>query len=87
MAIFEVSLNPKDMQDNNNVIMIYNVTDDSVERVRRLIMEHYPGVVEESIKTFCLESGAVYRATFTTVDEERDEKLRWNVAANHIMTV
>lgn len=89
MAIFEVSLNPKDMQDNSNTsFTIYNVADDSVERVKRLIMEYYPGVVEDSIETFCLESGAVYRAVFTTVDKESGKKLRWNaVETNHIMTV
>lgn len=87
MAIFEVSLNPKDMQDDSNTFTIYNVADDSAERVKRLIMEYYPGVVEDSIKTFCLESGAVYHAVFTTVDKESGKKLRWNVEANHIITV
>lgn len=86
MAIFEVSLDPKDMQDNSNAFTIYNVIDDSAERVKRLIIEYYPGVIEDSIKLFCLESGSVYHATFIT-ERNDHEKLHWHVEANHFITV
>lgn len=86
MAIFEVYLDPEDVQDSNK-LTIYDVRDDSAEGMKKFIIEYYPEVIEESIKVLYLESGAVYYAMFTTVDEESDTKLHWYVGASCIITV
>jgi len=86
MAIFEVSLDPEDVQSDNK-FMIYDVRNDSAEGIKEFITSFYPEVIEESIEILCLESGAVYYAMFTTVDEESDTKLHWNVAASYVITV
>lgn len=86
MAVFTVCLDDEDAH-NGNRLMLYDVRDNSVEGMKRFITGSYPGVVEDSIKTFCLESGFVYYATFITVDEESDAKLHWNVEAKHVITI
>jgi len=63
MAIFAVSLDPKDVQDNN-MLMIYDIRDNSYKGVKKLILELYSDVIEESINILCLESGSVYYAKF-----------------------
>lgn len=85
MAIFAVSLDPKDVQDNNR-LMIYDVRDNSFEGVRKFIIELYSDVIEESIDILCLESGSVYYATFIT-EEDDHKKLHWNLAASHVFIV
>lgn len=85
MAIFEVSLDPKDVQDNN-MLMIYDIKDNSYKGVKNFIFELYPDVIEESIDILCLESGSVYYATFIT-EEDDHGKLHWNLAASHIFIV
>lgn len=86
MAIFAVSLDPKDVQDNN-MLMIYDIRDNSYKGVKRFIFELYSNVVEESIDILCLESSpAVYYATFTT-EEDDHKKLHWNLAASHVFIV
>lgn len=86
MVVFTVCLDDEDAQ-NGNRLMLYDVRDNSVEGMKRFITESYPGVVEDSIETLCLESGFVYYATFTTIDEECDKKLHWHVAASHVITI
>lgn len=85
MAIFAVSLDPKDVQDNN-MLMIYDIRDNSYKGVKKLILELYSDVIEESINILCLESGSVYYANFIT-EEDDHKKLHWNLAANHVFIV
>lgn len=86
MVVFIVYLDDEDAQ-NGNRLMLYDVRDNSVEGMKKFITGSYTGVVEDSIETFCLESGFVYYATFITVDEESDEKLHWNVEASHVIII
>lgn len=85
MAIFTVSLDPKDTQDNN-MLMIYNVRDNSFEGVKKFILGSYPRVAEESIKILCTEVGSVYYATFIT-EENDSHKLHWILRIRYIITV
>lgn len=85
MAIFAVSLDPKDVQDNNR-LMIYDIRDNSYKGVKKFILELYSDVIKESIDILCLESGSVYYATFTT-EEDDHKKLHWNLAASHVFIV
>lgn len=86
MAIFAVSLDPEDVQDNNS-LMIYDIRDNSYKGVKKFILELYPDVIEESIDILCLESSpAVYYATFTT-EEDDHRKLHWNLEASHVFIV
>lgn len=86
MGIFAVSLDPEDVQYNSNNLTIYNVRNNSFEGMKKFILGSYPRVIEESIKIFCLDSGAVFYATFATEGDDH-KKLHWNVSANHIFTV
>lgn len=85
MSIFTVALDPKDAQ-GNNMLMIYDVKDDSVEGIKELITNLYPEVIEESINILCLESGSVYYATFIT-EEDDHKKLHWNLESSHVFIV
>lgn len=85
MAIFTVYLDDEDAH-NGNRLMIYDVRDNSVEGMKKFITGSYHGVVEDSIKTLCLESGFVYYATFIT-KVNGCESLHWNVESSHIITI
>ena len=84
MSVIAVYLDAQDVEDDIN-LMIYNIKDDSVERLKKFITSFYSGVKEDDIQFYLFEDGSVDCAAFTSKEEEFEEDLHWVLEVHNIV--
>jgi len=83
MSVVAVYLDAQDVEDDIN-LMLFNVEDDSVGGLKKLITRFYSGVDEDDIQFYCFSDGSVDCATFTSKEEEFDyQELHWHLEVRH----